>query len=501
MSNGIVRPIEDSFFIIKPFKEVSILKTTFGKHINIFQRFALGLALAVCISGFCSQAIAADEPAQATDTAQAGEPAKKEKGMLSLTKVAPEKTPVSDYSGDFLNRTTLTGDWWGCRTNLYEHGVMFDAALTQVFQGVTSGGKDTDDTVYTGLLDAGLNIDTGKLNWWPGGLFTFNLQSGFASNFPLESGNVSPTNYTELYPTGDKPQTVLMEYYWTQVLSKEFAVVLGRVNAVNFFDKNRFAQDPRNQFMNLSMDNNALFGAFISFSTYGVLASWQITDNFSINPAIFDPNTQPGNYFKDLFKDIGLATEADLDWKLGSDLGGILKVIGIYVSKDTTALDNPRLLREKIEGLSLETLSGNWIIALNAEQYLWKPSSSSKKSNVQAASFEFQERGVGLFGRFGYTPEDRNAWNIYASGGVSGRGIIPGRPYDRMGIGAYWLKQSSDLDNQPGDLLEDELGMEAFYNIALTPWAQLSFDFQWINSGVTGVSNPVVLGARLFTQF
>ena len=70
-----------------------------------------------------------------------------------------------------------------------------------------------------------------------------------------------------------------------------------------------------------------------------------------------------------------------------------------------------------------------------------------------------------------------------------------------MGIGVYWLSESNDLDNQPGDLLEDELGFEAFYNIALTPWAQLSFDFQWINSGVTGVPNPVVLGARLFTQF
>jgi hypothetical protein len=63
-------------------------------------------------------------------------------------------------------------------------------------------------------------------------------------------------------------------------------------------------------------------------------------------------------------------------------------------------------------------------------------------------------------------------------------GIIPGRPYDRLGIGVYWLKESNDLDDQPGNLLQDEVGFEAFYNLALTPWAQLSFDVQWIDPGV-----------------
>lgn len=45
------------------------------------------------------------------------------------------------------------------------------------------------------------------------------------------------------------------------------------------------------------------------------------------------------------------------------------------------------------------------------------------------------------------------------------------------------------------------MGFEAFYNLAVTPWAQLSFDVQWINSGETSVDDAVVLGMRLFTQF
>ncbi len=145
----------------------------------------------------------------------------------------------------------------------------------------------------------------------------------------------------------------------------------------------------------------------------------------------------------------------------------------------------------------------NWIISLNAEQYLWKPSfSAGEESKVRTASFDYQEPGIGLFGRFSFTPEDRNAWNMYASGGIGGRGIIPGRPYDRVGLGIYWMKESDDLDDLPvGNLVQDELGFEPFYNLALTPWAQLSFDVQWIDPGLEESDDTVVLGTRLYTAF
>jgi carbohydrate-selective porin OprB len=60
---------------------------------------------------------------------------------------------------------------------------------------------------------------------------------------------------------------------------------------------------------------------------------------------------------------------------------------------------------------------------------------------------------------------------------------------------------SSDLDDFAINKLEDELGIEAFYNIALTPWLQLSVDFQWIDTGVVENDNAVVLGTRIFTIF
>ena len=63
------------------------------------------------------------------------------------------------------------------------------------------------------------------------------------------------------------------------------------------------------------------------------------------------------------------------------------------------------------------------------------------------------------------------------------------------------LKESGDLDDQPGNIFEDEQGFEMFYNLAVTPWIQLTFDVQWVNPGVKSIDDTVVLGTRLFMQF
>ena len=436
------------------------------------------------------------------------------KAMLSLTQVEPDLTPFSDYSGEFFNRATLTGDWGGSRTNLYEQGVTFDALLTQVYQNVASGGVDSgNDDTYTGLLDYGMTFDTGKLGLWSGGLLTFNAQTGFASNDPLGSGNLSPTNFTGIYPTADKPDTVLMEYYLTQALSKELGVVVGRINAVNFLDKNRYADNPRNQFMNLAMNNSPLLGSMVSFSTYAVLASWQVSENITINPAIYDPNLQPGDSSpkgKGLFSDVGYGVEVAVSWKLSDEYDGALRVDGLYNNKDTTLLDNPRLPEDILLGISPETKSSNWLVNVNFEQAVWKPAGAGTKNTrrktqalpqLRTSAYDFEEPGIGVFGRVAYGPDDRHAWDFYVMGGVSGRGIFEGRPYDRIGVGFYHMKEGDDLNDQPGNLLQDETGYEVFYNLAITPSVQLTFDVQWVDSGITGNDDATVVGMRLMTPF
>ena len=122
---------------------------------------------------------------------------------------------------------------------------------------------------------------------------------------------------------------------------------------------------------------------------------------------------------------------------------------------------------------------------------------------VPTQDFATNPPGVGLFYRFAYCPEDRNLWNINVSGGLGARGIIPGRPYDRMGIGVYALFLSDDAEDDPllDALFDDEHGVEAYYNFAITPWMQLSANVQRISPGIKPSDDAWVLGSRLNMRF
>lgn len=436
-------------------------------------------------------------------TSAHGEPPPRK--LISLTEVAPEVTPVSDYTGDFWNRSTMFGDLGGVRQDLYEKGFSLDVDMTQVVQGLVSGGVEENAWGYNGLLDYGVWLDTGKLGLWSGGLLAARAQTSWFENesFHSDVGNVSPVNFTSMWPVPFEPSTVLMEYYLTQAFPKEIVLVVGRLNPHNFLDTNRFANDPKNQFLNISLGNNFVWGYFFSFTTYAAILAAPLPKGFSVAVAAWTPESQPEDYGGN-WNSVGAVLQVASEWKLFEDLGGMATVVGGYSSKDVVSFDHPSFPRDLITG-NVPTESGNWLVTLNLEQYIWKPKkiTAAKPAEVRTKSFDYQEPGVGLYFRFGYTPEDRNPWHISVSGGLGARGIIPGRPYDRLGFGVYSLIGSGDLEDLAiiGDRITDEVGIEAYYNFAITPWLQVSADIQWVAPGIASNKNAVVMGTRIFTQF
>ena len=61
------------------------------------------------------------------------------------------------------------GDWGGPRQQMMDKGLRLDISLTQILQGVLSGGV-TEKLRYQGGLDLVFQLDTGKADLWPGGL-------------------------------------------------------------------------------------------------------------------------------------------------------------------------------------------------------------------------------------------------------------------------------------------------------------------------------------------
>jgi len=434
---------------------------------------------------------------------------KTDKGLISLTKVAPELTPVSDYTGDFWSRATLLGDPGGWRTRFYDHGITLDAQLTQVYQGVTSGGssKGNGHWQYNGLFEANLTIDTAKAGLWSGGLFIFTEQTSFGNPLKDQPGNLSPVNATALWPIAYDPSSVLMEYLLVQALPFNTVALVGRLDPSKYLDLNSFACNSNKQFLNVSMNSNPLFGRFLTYSVYAAIFMTKLTDDLTLAYGAWTPNTAPGGYGGH-WNDYGVAIYPMFKYKVFNH-PGMVQVIAAYTSKNAVDVGNPRFVPGVITG-NTPTKTDNWIVEVSGEQYLWEPKGASvpqaeggKKEKFYVPTKDFvQDRpGVGIFYRFSSTPKDRSAYDIYLSGGFGGRGVIPGRPHDRFGVGAYWVKKSSDFDKQPGNLLRDEVGLEAFYNFAITPWLQLSLDAQWVSPGIRSSDNTWVLGTRLNIRF
>ncbi len=82
---------------------------------------------------------------------------------------------------------------------------------------------------------------------------------------------------------------------------------------------------------------------------------------------------------------------------------------------------------------------------------------------------------------------------MHISGGVGGRGVIPTRDDDTFSIGFFYNGiEVPRLFSLLG--VEDEtLGLEAFYDITVTPAARLPLDLQVINPVVRSRNTAVIL--------
>ena len=158
---------------------------------------------------------------------------------------------------------------------------------------------------------------------------------------------------------------------------------------------------------------------------------------------------------------------------------------GIDASRTAIAA-NPRLVLGSIlSGQPIPTTNDDtWAFYYNAHQYLRGDS----------------EGGWGVFARFGISDGDPNPVSMNLAGGLGGKGLLPQRRQDTWGAGAFYLDMSNE-DLLKGLNVDDEVGGELFYNIAVTPWFRVTLDAQVIDSALPGADTAWVLGVRTHFAF
>ena len=416
---------------------------------------------------------------------------------LSVLPLPTAANADDSYAGDFLNRSTFTGDWGGIRDDALARGIRVDANVTQVGQGIVDGGK-SGSWAYGGRANLTTNVDTQKLGLWPGGFFTMEFESNWTDSVNGNTGALSPVNANQLFPVPTGDNVALPQLSFAQFVSPYAGVIVGKLDGMSG-DANEYAHGKGDtQFLNLAMNLNPV-AMVVPYSTLGAGAIVLPTKDPAAAIVQFMVLSASGKATTSGFGELSsdnliFASEGRVRTHL-FDLAGHHLIGALYSNAQYTSVD--QRLGFAVDNRGLEPVRDTWAVYYNFDQLLYEFDQNA-------------QRGVGAFGRFGASAGNPNPVQYFVSLGLGGRGLFSSRPLDRFGAGFYYSDINDVTFQGPittRSFLGDEWGGELFYNIAITPWLMLTPDLQLIEPSQRrrqvspGVSESVkfatVLGFRL----
>jgi carbohydrate-selective porin OprB len=420
--------------------------------------------------------------------------------------------------GGLLERSYLLGNPGGARDFLVDHGFYLDVGVTQFLQSNVSGGEDTGSARYNGSADYWLTFDTGKAGLWSGGAVFLHAESSWQAGESVNSdaGSLLPANFDATMPTPDESEKMaLPELYLVQALPANLLALAGKVDWAGLADTNVLANNERTQFFYTGLVNNPILGAFAPYTSLGAAVAWAPGDH-NVTAFAFQSNgdaTTSG--FNNFDGEYTYGGQYQFSPVINGNLPGNYRFIFGYSTKDVPRFDiDPRQLIGQLIGVTpVAEKSDNYTVLANFDQYIWIEGGSlaAYKKRLEASGYpgigrhHLPPNGIGIFGRAGWAPKDRNVIDQFYSLGIGGYGMIPGRDYDQWGIGWAGTHISSDLRDDVRllgiDLNSFEHAFEVFYNFQVTPAAHLSVNGQVIDSALESLDTAYTLGARLQLDF
>ena len=477
---------------------------------------ALGLCGLLVTPGFGQESSTPQAP-EAKSGESTPHPATSQPAMPSIIQKLP------NYLGDFWKRKYMTGDWGGARTELAEHGILVDLDLTQNFQGNAHGGHSTNGAYeYGGSADLRLQLDTARMGLWPGGLIVLHGETQMGHAVNKDVGAFMLPNIKSVFPVPDDPgETTLSEFYLMQALSEKVVVAAGKMDLLALGDRNAFAGDATHttQFMNTGFNVNPVL---LTAAPYTCMAAGVIlipTDWLQISTLVCDndPNGAANmTGFNTAFHGrdwMSVMQEYDLKIKPFNRPGN-QRIGWFWTSKDFTEFESdPRdpiparhIEIRGVPGFAQKLLPKNRRKAHIGDTLLDLRDPDTRPDNC-GMYYNFDQylfcdakdptKGWGLFGRFGLAPSQANLFHTFYSIGLGGKGAIPLRDQDTWGVGYYYGNVDNNLGSRMG--IDNEQGVEMFYNIEVTPWFHITPDLQVIANPAGDFGNrttAIVYGLR-----
>lgn len=383
-----------------------------------------------------------------------------------VTMCVPEpissKSWLSDRDFDLSSRTSLTGDWWGLRTDLENSGVTFTGQSTQFGFGV-SGGIDHPPVSllgqgnvfkYTGRGIYNAIIDLEKCGGLPHGklLVTGEHWYGQFGNVSLNTGAFAPAVFgAALPPQPNNPGEIfLTNFVLTQPLSEKLIVFAGKKVVVGAADVDEFAGgNGTQQFMNQAFIANPAFLLGLPYSSITAGAAmpqeWGLVTGY-----VYDPQDRTSDAFtnlNDLFStgaivggEVKVRTKF-FDKQGDQHLGAIWKHVKLT---DLTFAEPPPGVYPEPTVPGFPVLNDSYTIYYGFDQYL-----------VQYA--EQPGSGYGLFGRASISDGNPTPVRYFLSAGIGGYSPFAQKRGDQFGIGWYFVGTSTQFGALPQAIFGHEM--------------------------------------------
>lgn len=368
----------------------------------------------------------------------------------------------------FWNQPSILGYPGGLKDSLRDAGVDLTVNYTQFYQGLV-GGEGNKDWESGGKTDVLATFDGQKLGLWSGLYISAHAEFINGGNVLFQGdGSVLPINTALAFPTlggYDFDLSLVL----TQIFSEHTTLSVGKINVIEAAAKTPLVGGGGlTTFFNLGLAAPAS-GVTPPYILGGILS--HSTDFATFKLMAYDPRSaQNDEVLEHAFED-GVTTS--LSVTVPVTIGGKQGYQGVRAVYSTLTGTDFRDIPDLILPGGTENIGeidGYWFGAYSFQQYLVQDEKDPS-------------RGWGIFGQVAISDGNPNPFGWSAFLGIGGSSLLPYRPRDTFGVAYFYYGFSDELQEGLAELnyeLGDESGVEAFYNVAVTPWLDVTADGQVI---------------------
>jgi porin len=420
--------------------------------------------------------------------------------------VLAQEAPKTESSGliRWMEQDYMLGDWDGWRTRLSQHGVDFEffyggSCADNLDGGLRRGG------VYQGALLMTFDLNSEKLVGYEGGTFH---ASGLWLNGdkPFSDHYVGDLNKVNLV---DFPNAFRLWELWYQqkFFDGKLAIKVGELS----IDRDFIVPDYYTSLGSITLINQTFFFPTLAFDVYdipglpprhhglastpdaapGAVLRWEPVHEFYTQAGVYGGNpdtTYSGTRFN-MSETEGALAYFEVGYHLNQDtnnpaLEGSYKLGGFYHTGSFVdvyqGVTSAFLNAVGVPAPAPKDHSGDYGVYFLAEQQLY---------NERDKSDPAKQGLVGFF-RVAGAPGDRNLAQLGVDGGLVYKGLIPGRDWDTLALGASYLQISDDIRRAQQDanalapgafvVSDYETVLELSYKVQLTAWWTLQPSLQHV---------------------